>query len=437
MLEMMGLENVKIRSATSGQGGMVAIAVTILLTLVIAGASLSNMSQLNAKQSVVTKQSLQTYYAAQAGVQEALASRMLPRSNYLNFDTASDPSNGGDPVSSKRYFGRSGSIYRDPNNTSQGLIAKYRYLIVGGDSARKNNGSGSYYGPGDMTPAGVSRLLSTDSLPADSLFFVISTGTTCKSSVGSSTALVDKLTSGITPGCTSGASKDEVTVVATVSMNQETAAGGGAPLKDRILRQRIYKGNTDIRLEGGAFVPAYGWRSANSAFDFNRAWRFQSGGGAMSDPLRLMKVVFYDFSDNKVYRDCAIGSAKVNCGKVPANSAIRLYFNGPFDYRTISPVTDLSDRALSGCKPSGSNPHQPDNCRIRVVPNPPMSGSNHAYTANTTIPLFPGGTQIILLPPLVALSGGQVHQLEVDGTKMRGFSNNPGRTDYRVTFTTQ
>lgn len=440
MSETVSMEPMSMSKSMPGQAGMIAIAVTVLLALVIAGASLSNMSQLNANQSVVTKQSLQTYYAAQAGIQEALASRMLPRSNYLNFDTASDPSNGGQPVANKQYFSRSGNIYRDPSNTNSGLIAKYRYLIVGGDSARQNNGTGSYYAPASTNPSGVARLLSTSTVPASSPFFVISTGTTCKSGRGNSAALTDRLTSGVTPGCQSGAVKDEVTIVATVLMNQEPASSSAAAPKDRILRQRVYKDSSNIRLENGAFVPGYGWRAANAAFDFNQAWRFQGGGNAANDPLRLMKVVFYNFADNTIYNNCAVGESNlgpnVNCGNVPANASIRLYFNGAFDYRTISPVTNLSDRELAQCKPMPGNPYQPDNCRIRVVPNPPMSGSNHAYTANTTIPLFPGSTQVILLPPLQALSPGQVHQLQIDGTRMRGFSNNPGTTDYRINFTT-
>jgi hypothetical protein len=440
MSETVSMESMKIRWAMPGQGGMIAVAITILITLVLVGGSISSMSQLNAQQSVVTKQSLQTFYAAQAGIQEALASRMLPRSNYLNFDAASDPSNGGKPLSEKRYYGRSGNIYQDPSNTTRGLIAKYRYLVVGGDSARQNNGSGSYYAPGNMTPGGVSRLLSTDTIPADSPFFVISTGTTCKSAQGTSASLPDKLTTGITPGCSSGTQKDEVTVVATVRMNQEPPSVSGAAPKDQIVRQRVYKNNTRIPLESAAFVPGYGWLAANTGFDFNQAWSYQGGNDVNNDPMRLMKVVFYNFADNTVYKNCAVGEsnlgASVNCGNVPTNSAIRLYFNGAFDYRTISPRADLSDKELKDCKPTGSNPNQADNCRIRVVPNPPMSGSNHAYSGNTTIPLLPGGTQVILLPPMVALSAGQVHQLEIDGTKLRGFSNNPGKTDYRITFTT-
>lgn len=422
--------------AFSGQGGLIAASVTILIALVIMGTSLSGLSQLNATHSVVTKQSLQTYYAAQAGLQEALATRMLPRSNYYNFDNTTDSASQGRPVSDKRYFGRSGNIYQNPANTKQGLIAKYRYLILGGDAARQSNGN--YYN-NQMTQSGdVSRLLSTDSIPPDSPFIVVSNGITCKSATGSSAALADRFTTGTNPGCSQGSVKDEITIVATVRLGQEQSAAGVRPM-DQVVGQRIYKNSSSIPLPVGAFVPGTGWRNANQTFDFYNAWTTQSMAGEPGDPLRLMKVVFYSFADNAIHRNCDInGNQTVNCGQVPADTAlaIRLYFNGPIDYRSISPRADLSDRELKDCKPTGSSPNQPDNCHIRVVKNPPMSGSNHAYTSNTTIPLFPGSTQVILLPPLDAITPNQPHQIEVDTTRMRSFSNRPGLKNYRVRFTT-
>ncbi len=426
------------RVAHAGQGGLLAAAITIVLGLVMVGATLSTLSQQNAQHSVVTKQSLQTYYAAEAGVQEALASRMLPRSNAVNFNSSADSNNGSLPVSDKKFYTRSGFIYQNPADITKGLVAKYRYIILGGDSARKPDGS--YFANGDNTSTGIPRLLSTETIPSTSPFIIVSTGTTCKSTKGNSQALLDRLTPGPIPACSGGTTKDEVTLVVMANLVQEPS--GGIKLKDRVIQQRVYKNGTQIPLPAGTFVPGYGWRNAGATVNFDTMWQYTGNGGDAVNPLTLNKVIFYNFADNSIYKNCDVtGSTSTSCGatiaNVPANAAIRLYFNGPIDYRSISPTTNLTDRSLTNCQPTPSNPNQADQCNIRVVPDPPMIGSNHAYKSNTTIPLFPGSTQVILLPPMVALTPGKPHQLEVDTTKMRSFSNSAGTKNYRLAFTTK
>src|SRR5690606_23952950 len=145
--------------------------------------------------SVVTKQTLQTYYVAQAGLQEALATRMLPRNNYYNFVLPAAPAN--------RYYLRSGRVYQDPVNQTD-LVGLYRYVVVGGDSARQANGT--YYPANSMTPDNISRLLSTNTFPDNSPFIIISNGATCKAASGKSMAALDQINIGPTglPSCNAG-----------------------------------------------------------------------------------------------------------------------------------------------------------------------------------------------------------------------------------------
>jgi hypothetical protein len=403
--------------ACRGQGGLVAIAVSLVVALVLAATTLSGLSYLNAKRSVVTMQSLQTYYAAQAGIQEAIATRMMPGSNYLAL--AGSPN---------AYYTRTGKIYQDPSNTNKGVIAYYRFMVVGGDAARQANSN--YYGAAATNSnTGTPWLLETDSIPTSSPFIIISNGITCVADTSTRLVVPDQFDTTVptSPACKSGYTKDELTLVARAWLQQPGPSG--ARPKDNIDHLRSYKDNTKLRLPSSAFVPGYGWTDTNTNINFDTVWNY-TGSDDVKDPVRLTRVVFYNFTDNTIDVDVPVNGATTTIpGKVPSNDAIRLYFNGPIDYRSIDPTMD---RALAGCKANT------DTCRVRVVSNPPMSGTNHAYTGNTTIPLFPGSTQVILLPPLTnTLPGGTPHDIEVDAKQMSNYMGAKGTINYKVNFTTE
>jgi hypothetical protein len=408
------------RHSAKGQGGIIAIAVVILLSIVIAGTSISKLSSLNATRTVVTKQSLQTYYTAEAGIQEAFASRILPRSNYYNFASL--------PI---QYYSRSGRIYTNPADTTRNLIGLYRYVIVGGDPARQSNGN--YYPTNNLSPFGIPRLLATDTYPASSPFIVISNGLTCiqrnaKALIGS-----DQLVFGVTPSCRDNTNfkLDEVTIVAEVNLSQEYAQNTTQP-KDRVLQQKIYKNSNNILLASNAFVPGYGWATTGQTLDFKTIWAYNDND-IDHNPLKLNRVVFYNFADNTIYRDITVNNATLTTvpGTIPSNALIRLYFNGPFDYKTLS--NTANDTNLTQCK--GANASL---CNIRVMQNTAANGlGGTVYASNTMIPLFPSSTHVILLPPLTnTLSSGIQHTIRVDTTKMKSFSNTYGKLDYRIVFVT-
>jgi hypothetical protein len=403
--------------AARGQGGLVAIAVSMVVALVLAATTISGLSYLNAKRSVVTMQSLQTYYAAQAGIQEAIATRMMPGSNYLALY--------GSP---NAYYTRSGKIYQDPSNTAKGVVGYYRFVVVGGDAARQANGN--YYNDGDTNPnTGTPWLLENDSIPTTSPFVVMSNGITCVKNASDGLVVADQFDTSTptSPTCKAGYTKQELTLVARARLQQPGPSG--AKPKDQVDHTRTYKDKTKLRLPSPAFVPGYGWTDTNTDINFDTVWNY-SGSDDAKDPVRLTKVVFYNFTDNTIDVDVNVNGANTTVpGKVPSNDAIRLYFNGPVDFRSIDPTMAPT---MAGCKADT------DTCRIRVVSNPPMSGLNHAYTGNTIIPLFLGSTQVILLPPLTnTIPGGTPHDIEVDAKSMMNYTGAKGTINYKVNFTTQ
>jgi hypothetical protein len=228
-------------------------------------------------------------------------------------------------------------------------------------------------------------------------------------------------------------------LVARAWMNQPGPASSKPA--DKVDRLKIYKPRVVtpgpppttlpvFRLPSAAFVPGRGWTNNTTDLNFNDIWNY-AGANANTNPVRLERVVFYNFTDNTIIRNVpVVGANTTVAGTIPSSAAIRLYFNGPIDYRSIDPT---NDRSLAGCKANANT------CRIRVVSNPPMSAGNPAYSGNTLIPLFPGSTQVILLPPLTnTLPGGTPHQIQIDARQMRGPINNAtGAIDYTVDFTTQ
>jgi hypothetical protein len=397
-------------SSAPGQGGLIAVAITILIALVLASTSLSDFASLNAKRSVVTKESLQTYYIAQAGIQEAMASRMVPRSNYLNFSAVKPP-----------FLASSGLVYQDPA-TKQNLLGEYRYIILGGDAARQADGS--YYPDNSMSLAGIPRLLTTDSIPDSSPFIVISKATVCKKATTRSLVALNQLNTGITPTCKAGYIADELTLVAESRLDREHASG--VSLMDRTDKVRIFKNSAQIQLPAGASVPGYAtWQNANATINFDTAWN--------QGAVELKRVVFYNFTDNTIYADVpVVGASTTVATPIPTKAVIRLYFGGPVDYRAISPTYD---RQLADCKGAGAS-----TCRIRLMQNTDALGQGGtAYTGNLMMPLLPVGSHIVMLPPLTGqiAAGGVRHAIKVDATQLRTANGTPGTVNYTINFVTQ
>ncbi len=398
------------RSCHSGNAGLAAIAITILLMLTLIGTSISRMSFFNAQRTVVNKQSLQTYYVAQAGIQEALATRLVPRSNYLNSGVVP----GADPL-----FEESGHVYQDPVN-QQRQVGIYRYIIVGGDPARKPNGS--YYTPSEKNNDDIPYLIATDTMPDNSPFYIISNGTTCRGS-GDETG-VDVISGFETPTCTGDYETDQLTLVAEVNLEKDS---GGNDTLDRV---RVFKDSSAIRLPGSAFVPSYGWVNSNQNLNFSQMWAEFRQSAATNPTHRLRKIVAYNFMDNEIYLNQDVGANQTNITlnqQVPADAVLRLYFEGPIDYRSYFRY-DLED-----CQQS------PSQCNIQIR----NRNNGNLYGGNTMIPLLPSSTQIILLPPLDnTLANGTWYDITILGgngnNTIRSYGGNGRQGDpYVISFQTQ
>jgi hypothetical protein len=435
---------------------MVAIAITLMVALVLGATTLSNLTMTNAKRTVVTRQTLQTYYVAEAGIQEALATRMLPRSNYLNFMNPR-------PAGVNPYLPPSGLVFQDPQ-TQQGLIGVYRYIIVGGDPSRRADGS--YYdipagppfavGPNTTQNAAnpIPRLVTFQTSPPDSPFYVISQGFTCKTPGGAigvdqfaGAPTTDPANIGVNPACQAPNTLDQITLVTRVAMESEVAG-----TLDRVNRTLEFKDATSINLPGQAFIPGQGWQQNN--VNFPLAWQY-AGNTAGETPVRLTRIVFFDFGPNRIYQsvDLAGNPAQTTVANpVPVNASMMLYFDGPFDYRSLSANltgtrADLVyERNLAGCKLGDANGGSPpaavndmNNCAIQLYGNPIAPGvGGTQYTGLQVVPILPYLTKVLLLAPLGNnVSSGTQYEIRVREDALKSFSLASGPVNqYLIRFQT-
>ena len=202
-------------------------------------------------------------------------------------------------------------------------------------------------------------------------------------------------------------------------------------MMDRASQIRTYKSSTAIPLPAGTSVPGYAtWQPMGNIINFDTAWK--------SGKVELGYVVFYNFADNTIYDAKAItGNLTVMSKPIPPKAVIRLYFNYPIDFRSISPSYD---RNLADCQTNVNN------CRIRVMQKTNAAGvGGTAYSGNTIIPLLPDSSQVILLPPLEGQiqGGGIQHAIVVNAPNMTTWNGQPGTNTgtnplgYTITFLTQ
>ncbi len=67
--------------SNAGQGGIILFSIFIVVIMLVVGVTLSQSQAKSVTRVLYTESNLKTFYAAQAGIQEALASRLIPRSN--------------------------------------------------------------------------------------------------------------------------------------------------------------------------------------------------------------------------------------------------------------------------------------------------------------------------------------------------------------------
>ncbi len=416
------------------KGSVLMAAVIIMTTVVLLGLTISGISLMGAKRSVATQRSLQTYYVAMAGVQQAMATRFYPSSNYLAWNPVADfidpyPTSGNPPDPN------SGLVFQDPQNPGgSNVIGAFQYVILGGYQGVADSSSGStfnYWADNDNnneSPAkpkkiGFERFPDSD----QARFVIVSRAVTCTDpdgavqpgflddqKLGASNASIPALT----PTCTGGMEADTLTVVATVWVKPDS---GGS---DRVERTQVYKDDSAIRLPRKTFLPGIGWQNRGATFAFDDVYAYDGTG--TNNPVIPSHIVFYDFVDDEIQCSQNITGTSTTIGACAANitnkSVVQLYFKGAIDHRSIDANDNFS---WDDCKIDQND------CAIQIEDGGGFeSGYQMIYQP-------PKNNQIKLLPTLGSLPGaGATYTITVNTADLRSWSGAPGpATPYEIEFT--
>ncbi|MBK8190100.1 MAG: hypothetical protein IPK79_06575 [Vampirovibrionales bacterium] len=363
-----------------GQGATIAIAVVTLVAIVSMALALNQGAFYNARRMVSNRQSLQLYYVAQAGIQEALATRFVPRTNYLNFLRYSGQNNNTPPL-----YGLSGKVFRNPANAvNSELIGYYRYFVLGGDP----------------TADATTGAIRTDYLTANSQirqpFSMLSKGSICVSDTGEVGVGVIRvqMTDGDNPRpyCTDNRFRiDELTLSASADLSRTVNVSS-----DVITAYDIHKTDTAVPLGRSMFAPGLNNGNPVSTINFETVWS-ATGSGGTAEPfnelaVRPTRVAFYTMAQGvpDTNKNIPITGANTTVGAlINPRSVIKVFFNGGVDYRTLYIDPKLNQTIDANCVAT------PANCHVRV-----RDQFGTLFTNSTLFPNFPGETQFLLLPPL-------------------------------------
>lgn len=410
------MKGIATRSACKGQGALIATAVITLVAMVTMALALNQAAYYNARRTVSTRESLQLYYVAQAGIQEALATRFVPRTNYLNF--IQNQGNVNPP-----YYGLSGRAFQDPANPNAAeLVGIYRYFILGGDPAVDPN-TGLY----DNNRYTVNDI--------NQPVYVLSKGAICVTPNGAIDPGVIQIDGTIPrPSCNNPAyTLEELTILAKIDLSRQVD-----PTNDIVEFYRVFKDDTNIQLDQPVFVPDQAGQ-ANTTVNFEATWAATNLNGTplAQQEVRPTAIAFYNVSDSVPDRVINIAGPNtvVPPPAIDPSAIIKIYFNGGVDYRTMYINPALNQTIQNDCL--GVTADRED-CTIRVRNITPGPDFNQLFTNSTLFPNFPSETQLQLFPPLgtgSVLGGGNTYRIELD-TALADWRGNRLPSQYNITFTT-
>ncbi|MBY0403750.1 MAG: hypothetical protein K2X66_07605 [Cyanobacteria bacterium] len=397
-------------SKKAGQSALFITLIACVVILVSVNVSIGLFNQQSGKRLIASTKALQSYYVAMHGIQEAMATRMVPRSNQMNF-------------SNRRFaaYPHSGRVYRKVNIGFNGsgpldtnLMGIYRYIIVGGDAFRMRNGAAQ----------GLSaRLLQFASFPTESSpFYIISNGITCNpvsnlaSTRGDGVALpfvtfpagnnLNPLTNAV---CPPGFVIEQTTLVARALIERDAPAAGGPQIynldKDQLQGLQAFLGDNfslpaDVAQGGGAFIPGQGYINDNRILSFQALWQNQDVPLVTrvvtttranvvpppgSVPLGPFQVIDQFNNPN--------GSSNVTLPTVvPLGSTIIVAFDRPFEFRSIYDPTNAFD--ITNCVGvRGGAPTR--NCSVSL-----FAGGGAIPQPLNFAPVLPGSNVLVIVPSL-------------------------------------
>jgi hypothetical protein len=342
------------RKSHRGQGILIGVAAILLASLVLMGTGIHEMGWMHTKATVDNKTNLQLYYVAQAGLQEALATRMVPRSNYLAVNTVAGASSP---------YPLSGSVYQNPE-TLTNRLGLYRYIVLGGDPA-VTSGTGVF-----------NSSLFQKNLPQQP-FYIISEGSVCRSNTNQSIA-VNQISPNTAaegaPQCATGFSLDQITLLSTVDLSRSVNA-----TKDVLNTYRTFKTNTALPIPTPVFAPNYS--GLVSTVNFNTIWSTGTAGNNADKSLKPVRVVIgtpLTTTPNVV----TIAGPGTTAGpsNISTKSILWVHFQGAVDTRTIKNAACNAD---------------PLQCPVRV-----KKSTGEYYGGSILQPNWPGTTQVVMFPPL-------------------------------------
>jgi hypothetical protein len=350
------------------------------------------------------------------------------------------------------------------------MMGYYRYLVLGGDPARKAV-DGSYFNvniPQDFNRsvpprAPYNQLFENEFFRLESTpFVVVSNGFTCQLPDG---LLVppNPVANLNQPTCPRGSVADQTTLVTPVNIemmdpNRLNADGTRVTLQDQMGETRVFK-NEPFQMPANLngqnmriFVPGRGLLNSGALINFQNAWQTQDQVSSKLNAIVFFNsatkalvgrpIVFCDatcpqgFGGNPIFVNAnqnrvAVGAAQ-GVSNVPPNTSIKLFFDGPIDYR--SPY----NYQINGTNAVGD--HCATNkqmCKIHL-----SSGGLNPTQLNlrdfNVLSLFPSNTQVLISPTYepddnnrLIISGMRDYAGNVDGVDQ----NNPRTYDLRFFVT--
>jgi type II secretory pathway pseudopilin PulG len=455
----------------SGQSLMMIAMVMSMLMVGAVGYSLVQMNSQNTDATMTYKQQTQSYLLAKAGLDEALATRLIPRSNQLTYRTNFVPNNfiaqvtngslrnntwsvfGVGPYNQAVNFNTnifpfyqgSGRVNEDVQNPNTPVLGYYRYMVVGGTLSRKA-ADGSYYNADNPNDDNLrananqrySQLVENEYFRNDGTpFIVVSNGFTCtqNGSMAAPNAVIPPNGLGA-PRCANGTVPDQTTLVMPLTMevmsNPDSMNRQANP--DQTMETRIYKGpafQLPRNFDGNFMrvsVPGVGLVWSGQNIDFQTMW---NANQRLSS--KLNGIVFFNSATRQV-----IGRPIVFCdtgtGQCPqgfANNPIRLWHNSASQQvaRQINEFVVTSNASIKLFFDGPIDFRSPYNYQINGTNGAGQNCSNnrefckiHLSNGNNLldlrdfnfIPIFPSNSEILVSPTYEA---GGLNRLIISGMR--------------------
>jgi hypothetical protein len=461
----------------SGQAAVLAIFVLTLTVLMFAAQMVAGIQRQVAMQTTFRQTNDFSLSIALQGVQEALASRMFPRSNQLNFlEFKNNPSNfqgegrsiysNGKLVGQFPFFPESGFVYDnlDGGNPNRKLLGVYHYMVLGGDSAQNrfakaDNVNG--VSPMKRYLESYKDLLNNVSyVPNTTPFYIVSRSLHC----------TDTSSGRVVPGALKESAFKQLTQ-ATINKIRNRDASLCSNLANTRLESKIVvlavnldQSNTNINARDYAegmlvfnddffklpnnwygFVPNVGWTNGKQStggkgIDFNTTYaQANVNNGWKLAPSRLMRVIFYDAGLKSVdpqgsivydvdmsgvtpgntvvlNGNTATGGAKIlrnnvswttGSAAIPPYSMVKLFFQGPIDFRSISNYDPARcDQAAN-------------QCNIMVIDR----GAGGTVLNANIAPMLPSSAHFLLGTGFIPGNGAaRQHELYIRSSAIRDYS---------------